>query len=54
LTNALESQGYDKAGEPEKFDNHPSIDDFCDSAGYFIAYKYPIIRPMTKLTIAGA
>ena len=54
LTNALESQGYDKNGEPEKFDNHPAIDDWSDSSGYFIAYKFPIIRPMTKLSIAGA
>src|SRR5690606_25416095 len=33
LTDALESQGYDKKGEPEKFDSHPSIDDWNDCAG---------------------
>lgn len=44
LTNALETQGYDKRGDPEKFDAHPSIDDWTDGSGYFIAYKFPIIR----------
>jgi PBSX family phage terminase large subunit len=44
LTNALETQGYDKNGDPEKWTEHPSIDDWTDSSGYFIAYKYPIIR----------
>lgn len=42
LATALESQGYDKKGDPEKFDTHPSIDDWNDSLGYFIAYKFPI------------
>lgn len=42
LTNALESQGYDKKGQPEKFDDHPAIDDWNDSLGYFIAYRYPV------------
>lgn len=31
LTNALESQGYDKNAEPEKFTTHPAIDDWCFS-----------------------
>ena len=44
LTNALETQGYDDKLEPEKFNNHPAIDDWNDSAGYFIAYKFPVIR----------
>jgi hypothetical protein len=43
LTNALEAQGYDKKGEPEKFTIHPSIDDWVDCAGYFVAYKYPVM-----------
>jgi len=45
LANALESQGYDKKGNPEKFDEHPAIDDHNDSAGYFIHARYPIIKP---------
>lgn len=44
LTNALETQGYDKRGEPEKWKDHPAIDDWCDCSGYFIAYKYPVVR----------
>lgn len=44
LTNALETQGYDDKLEPEKFSSHPAIDDWNDSAGYFIAYKFPVIR----------
>lgn len=42
LTNSLESQGYDKKGQPEKFDDHPSIDDWVDSMGYMIAYRWPV------------
>ena len=42
LTSALESQGYTDKGEPEKWDEHPSIDDWLDSSGYFIAFKYPV------------
>lgn len=44
LTNALETQGYDVKGEPEKWNDHPAIDDWVDCSGYFIAYKFPIIR----------
>ena len=47
LTEALETQGYVK-GEPEKFDSHPAIDDWCDSAGYFIHRKFPISRPVVS------
>lgn len=44
LTNSLETQGYTDKGEPEKWNTHPAIDDWCDSSGYFIAFKYPVIR----------
>lgn len=53
LTNALETQGYDKNGDPEKFDNHPAIDDFVDNSGYFLAYAFPIIRPVTQIRVGG-
>ena len=46
LTDALEMQGYDKKGKPEKFNEHPSIDDWLDSSGYFIHRKYPITKPV--------
>jgi PBSX family phage terminase large subunit len=45
LAHALESQGYDKKGKPEKFDNHPAIDDWTDNFGYFLAKRYPIAAP---------
>ena len=44
LTNALETQGYDDRLEPEKFNTHPAIDDWLDSSGYFIAFKFPVIH----------
>jgi hypothetical protein len=53
LTNAVESQGYDKKGKPEKFDEHPSVDDWNDGMRYFINRKFPIIRPMTRIQMAG-
>ena len=44
LTDALEMQGYDKRGYPEKFTEHPAIDDWTDCAGYFINMRWPIVR----------
>lgn len=43
LANALEVQGYTDKGEPEKFNDHPSVDDWNDSAGYFIHRRFPIV-----------
>lgn len=51
LTFALESQGYDKHGEPEKFNDHPAIDDWVDCMGYFIHRKYPVRKPITDMKI---
>ena len=31
LSISFDSQGYDKKGQPEKFDTHPAIDDWCFS-----------------------
>lgn len=42
LTNSLEVQGYTDKGEPEKFNEHPAIDDWNDGAGYFISRRFPI------------
>jgi len=53
LTNALETQGYDDKGDPEKWSSHPAIDDWTDCSGYFIAYKYPVIRVMQTAQILG-
>lgn len=51
LAFALESQGYNDKGEPEKFNDHPAIDDWVDSAGYFINQKFPTIKPATPINI---
>ena len=48
LTTALEHQGYTVKGEPEKFNEHPAIDDWCDGTGYFIHRMYPIKKPMVE------
>lgn len=48
LTTALEHQGYTDKGEPEKFSEHPAIDDWVDGTGYFIHRKFPIRKPLTK------
>ena len=53
LAEALEQQGYDKKGEPEKFDKHPAIDDWVDNAGYFIYRRFPITRPVYQLPMGG-
>ena len=45
LTDALEMQGYDKKGDPEKYDEHPAIDDWTDGLGYLINRRFPINRP---------
>lgn len=42
LSNALETQGYDAKGEPEKWNTHPAVDDYNDNAGYFISYRFPV------------
>lgn len=43
FTNALEVQGYDKNNDPEKFKEHPSIDDWNDAAGYFMHRRFNIL-----------
>jgi hypothetical protein len=54
FTNALEVQGYDVRGDPEKWNDHPAIDDWNDCGGYMLANKYPVGRGMLKTTIGGA
>jgi len=46
LTNALEVQGYTDKGEPEKFNEHPAVDDWVDSAGYFINRRFSVKAPL--------
>ena len=53
LAAAIESQGYDKQGAPEKLNDHPSMDDWTDGMRYFINRRFPIQRPMTRATLSG-
>lgn len=54
LTDAMEMQGYDKRGEPEKYDTHPAIDDWADAAGYMLNRRYPIVKPVVFTGIGSA
>lgn len=51
LVEALEKQAYDKNGEPDKTSG---LDHIIDAAGYFIAYKFPVIsRNIQRLRVVG-
>ena len=54
MTEALESQGYDTKGKPEKFDSHPAIDDWNDQLGYFINRMWPVKKPIIVTNIGMA
>jgi len=54
LTLALESQGYDDKGDPEKFKTHPAIDDWVDSMGYFIHRRWGINNAVVVTGIGAA
>ena len=41
LVESLEKQSFDKNGEPDKASG---LDHIVDAAGYFIAYRYPIVK----------
>jgi len=51
LTHAMETQGYTAKGDPEKYDQHPSVDDWMDASGYFINRKWPVRKPAIDLNI---
>tara|TARA_R110000851_G_scaffold322578_1_gene488710 strand:- start:40 stop:1080 length:1041 start_codon:yes stop_codon:yes gene_type:complete len=51
LAFALESQGYDSKGDPEKFSEHPALDDWNDASGYFLNRKFPVSRPVSNTGI---
>lgn len=49
---ALEKQAFDKKGEPDKT---TGFDHANDAGGYFICYRYPVLRPSSQnVTISGA
>jgi hypothetical protein len=50
LIEAFEQHSYDeKTQAPQKFNSHPAIDDFTDSATYCSAYLFPI-REKSSIT----
>lgn len=53
-TQALETQGYNDKGEPEKFNTHPAIDDWADSLGYCMHRLFPVNRPVINIPIQFA
>jgi phage terminase large subunit len=42
ITHALETQGYTENGEPEKFAEHPAVDDWIDGLGYMCFGVFPV------------
>lgn len=51
LVESLEKQAYDKNGEPDKTSGH---DHMVDSCGYFISYRYPIVKDdVVKFKLKG-
>lgn len=51
FASSLEQQVYDKNGEPDKTSGHDHIN---DAGGYFIANRFPVVRPTaTKTEIGG-
>lgn len=52
LTTALETQGYNDRGDPEKFSSHPAIDDWNDAFGYCISRRFPIIAAQQSFNIS--
>jgi hypothetical protein len=51
LVEALEKQAYDKHGEPDK---SGGMDHVLDAAGYFVVYRYPIVRQAMSINLRAA
>lgn len=49
LTQALEQQGYDDNGAPEKFGGSGTVDDWNDSFGYLVHRRLGLSRPVMKV-----
>lgn len=50
-TSNYEQQVYNEQGEPDKKSGH---DHMPDAGGYFISFKYPIIKPLTDIKVKFA
>jgi hypothetical protein len=48
-TDDLEQQVYNKQGEPDKAHDK---DHMVDAGGYYIAYEFPLIKPVTNIDIS--
>lgn len=45
FVDALEKQAFDKKGEPDKTSGYDHLN---DAGGYFICYRYPVLRPSSQ------
>jgi len=50
IARCLEQQAYDDNGEPDK---KSGFDHMNEAFSYFVAYEMPIIKPMSRIQIAG-
>jgi hypothetical protein len=50
LARCLEQQAYDDNGEPDK---SSGFDHMNEAFSYFVAYEFPVIKPMTRIKLAG-
>jgi hypothetical protein len=50
LTNSLEKQAFDGNGEPDKSGD---LDHAPDGLGYFLSYRFPIVKPVTGVLNIG-
>lgn len=51
LVESLEKQPYDKHGDPDK---SGGLDHIIDAAGYFVCYRWPIVRPVMDIKMGFA
>ena len=49
---SLQVHAYTDKGLPEKFDNHPSIDDRTDAFGYVVGRLYPVVQKSFKVQVS--
>jgi hypothetical protein len=50
IARCLEQQAYDDNGEPDKT---AGFDHMNEAFSYFVAYEFPVIKPMTRIKLAG-
>jgi hypothetical protein len=50
IARCLEQQAYDDNGEPDKT---TGFDHMNEAFSYFVAYEFPIIRPIARLKVVG-